>query len=100
MTPDMETLVGIHWESSFKPEKDEVVLYPLPFRDKLNIAFSKFQQALIIETFDQQGRWLRTDRYENAGNIIYNRNALAPGIYYLHIRNFAGLIGNYKIVIL
>ena len=69
-------------------DKDNLIVYPNPFTDKISISGFENDEAISIIILDQAGRIVMTKNILTATQIIEvdNLNSLATGIYTIEIR--------------
>ena len=74
---------------------EQLLIYPVPIRNKINIRLNKDIQNASIEIYSASGRLLYRKQnltFRNGRHVIYNLDYLPSGIYFLKIRHKRGII--------
>jgi autotransporter-associated beta strand protein len=61
-------------------------IFPVPFRDKLNIRLDQQIEALEVSVFSLTGSELFRNTYHNESNIVIETEHLSKGIYMLYLK--------------
>ena len=61
-------------------------IFPVPFRDKLNIRLDQQIEALEVSIFSLTGSELFRNTYHNESNIVIETEHLSKGIYMLYLK--------------
>ncbi len=63
-----------------------IQVFPNPAKDRLYIQLDKFYRNIEIELYDMLGKKINSRKYSNMDAIDFDIQAIAKGIYTLHIR--------------
>lgn len=73
-------------------ETDNILIYPNPVKDFLNIQFKDNNQVLSFDIYDAKGSILRFENYTNKGNdYSIDVSNLPQGIYYIKYNDGNGI---------
>lgn len=75
--------------------EDDLILYPNPFKDKLNVT-AKRNDPIEIRLYDVTSR--KCLQQELMNSISLNTDQLSPGIYFYEVENKIGVIAKGKVV--
>ncbi|MEI6854052.1 MAG: T9SS type A sorting domain-containing protein [Bacteroidota bacterium] len=62
-----------------------ITLSPNPFSQSTLISFGKTYSSLALEVFNLQGQMLEREEYRNCYEIVFQRNQLSPGMYFIKL---------------
>jgi hypothetical protein len=72
---------------SFKNDLPELILYPQPAKDFLNILTAANNSIVSIRIFDAEGQLVKEFRPENSAITGLDISSLSPGLYVLNVTN-------------
>lgn len=75
--------------NSIDVKSQDIVVYPIPVKDYLNIAFNNIQNIDAIEIFDTKLTRVMALQYNDSN---YNVSTIAPGLYYLMIKSAGKIV--------
>ncbi|PCJ23453.1 MAG: hypothetical protein COA97_11555 [Flavobacteriales bacterium] len=78
-------------------EEKELIIYPAPFKDELNINLNITMESVKIEIYEITGKIIDTKEFNNTSFVRFN-NSYKQGVYLLNVYGDGVLIKTEKII--
>ncbi len=69
-----------------KDDDSHILISPNPFKTSTEITFNSVYKSIEISVYDTQGNFIEIRSFSGLGKVVFERNKLQAGVYFLKIR--------------
>jgi len=97
--PDTNTVCQLSGINKNEYFENTVKISPNPFSQSARIALSQSYNDISIEVFNLQGQLVAQNLYKNSSGIVFERNGLSEGMYFIKLTLDGKKVETRKVVI-